>query len=154
MLQTPYDPATGYATEVKHAEKGLSYWKVDVRADDGQLVRDTLNGVISVNQSYSGDGMGRLARINISSGLGLSMPAVGSGAAGLGATGLLNQTFGFDSVGNLLTRSLSAPTGVGTARNESENFTYDFLDRFVGHTGSGVTDIGAPGPPPLPTATT
>jgi hypothetical protein len=29
----------------------LSYWKVDVRADDGQLVRGTLGGVISVNQT-------------------------------------------------------------------------------------------------------
>jgi RHS repeat-associated protein len=137
-LETIYDVNTGYATEVKHAETGLSYWKVDVRADDGQLVRGTLGGVISVNQTYSSDGLGRLARINISSGVGVAMPAVGT-------TGLLNQTFGFDSVGNLLNRTLNAPAGAGAARAESETFTYDFLDRFVGHNGSGVTDIGVAG---------
>jgi RHS repeat-associated protein len=134
-LETLYDPNAGYATEVKHAETGLSYWKVDLRADDAQLVRGTLGGVISVNQTYSGDGLGRLARINISSGVGVAMPAVGT-------TGLLDQRFGFDSVGNLLNRTLNAPAGAGAARSESENFTYDFLDRFIGHTGSGVTDQG------------
>ena len=136
-----YDANTGYATEVKHAETGLSYWKVDVRADDGQLVRGTLGGVITVNQSYSGDGLGRLARINVSSGVGVAMPALGS----LGGTGLLDQTFGFDSVGNLLNRSLNAPAGAGAARSESESFTYDLLDRFVGHNVSGFADISARG---------
>lgn len=38
-LRWLYDPKTGYATEVKHAETGLSYLKVDERADDGQLIK-------------------------------------------------------------------------------------------------------------------
>jgi RHS repeat-associated protein len=40
---------------------------------------------------------------------------------------------------------LNAPAGAGGARSESENFTYDFLDRFVGHSVSGFTDTSALG---------
>ena len=55
---------------MKHATTGQSYWKVSVggRNDDGQLKTATLGGVLTVNHSYSGDGLGRINTVNVTSG--------------------------------------------------------------------------------------
>ena len=129
-LTTSYN-ASGYANEVKHATTGQSYWKVDVggRNDDGQLKQATLGGILTVNPSYSGDGLGRISTINVTS----------------GGNPLLAQTFDFESVGNLKARSLSGTSGgsTPTPRSESENFAYDTLDRLLQTSGTGITDTGS-----------
>ena len=128
-LTTSYN-ASGYAEEVKHATTGQSYWKVEVgqkaRNDDGQLREATLGGVLTVNHSYSGDDLGRINTVNVTS----------------GSNPLLAQTFDFESVGNLKARSLSGGTGA-TARAENETFGYDTLDRLLQSSGSGITDGGS-----------
>jgi Domain of unknown function (DUF4272) len=63
--------------------------------------------------------MGRLSRINVISGVNQLMPAVGP-------NGLLDQTFGFDSIGNLLNRTLNAPA---TPRQKDPRFTPILLSR-------------------------
>jgi YD repeat-containing protein len=67
----------GYATEVKHATTGQSYWKVDVggRNDDGQLKTATLGGTLTINHGYSNtDNLGRIATVNVTSGSNLLPP--------------------------------------------------------------------------------
>ncbi len=54
-----------------------------------------------------------------------------------GTAGVIDQTFDFESIGNLKGRKLSAPAA-SPARNEAETFSYDALDRLIG--ASGVSD--------------
>lgn len=130
--------AVGQVEEVRHATTGLSYWKVNARGLDGQLTQGTLGGVITVNQGYASDGLGRVQRVNVTNGSAQAMPGAG--------LGLLDQTFDFESIGNLKARTLRNDSGT---RNESESFTYDALDRLLGSaaaTGAGLTavpDVGA-----------
>ena len=130
-LSALHQTRSGYATEVKHATTGQSYWKVDVggRNDDGQLKLATLGGILTVNPSYSGDGLGRINTVNVTS----------------GSNPLLAQTFDFESVGNLKGRSLTGTSGgtTPTPRSESENFAYDTLDRLLQTSGTGITDAGS-----------
>ena len=58
--------------------------------------------------TYSTDGLARIASINLTGGT------------------TLTQGFGFDSIGNLSSRSLSAPS---VSRSETETFSYDALDQ-------------------------
>jgi RHS repeat-associated protein len=127
-LTTLYN-ASGYATEVKHATTGQSYWKVDVggRNDDGQLKTATLGGTLTINHGYSNtDNLGRIATVNVTS----------------GSNPLLAQTFDFESVGNLKGRTLTGGSGA-SARAEAETFGYDTLDRLLQSGGSGITDTGS-----------
>ena len=93
-LTTDYN-ASGYANEVKHATTGQSYWKIDVdgRDDDGQLKLAALGGILTPNPSYSGDGLGRISTINVTS----------------GANPLLAQTFDFESAQVLENSSTNNP---------------------------------------------
>lgn len=121
-LTTTYNSA-GFTTDVNHATTGLSYWKLNGRTVDGQLATATVGGVITVNHGYATDGLARINRINIVSGVNQAMPAVD--------TGLLDQNFTFESIGNLSKRTLVAPAGAGPARTEKETFSYDALDRLI-----------------------
>jgi RHS repeat-associated protein len=128
-LQHFYSGA-GYASEVKHATTGQSYWRVDARFADGQLQQATQGGVLSLSPSYDSVSMGRIAGMDVKN--------------GFGGTSLLNQNFTFESVGNLKSRSLSSPAGAGAARTESESFGYDALDRLTTHTPvTGISDQGS-----------
>lgn len=116
---------SGFADEIQNASTGYSYWKISARGADGQLTQATQGGVITVNQAYSGDGMARVSRINVTAGVSLVTPDAD--------LGMLDQTISFDSVANLKARTLKSDYA---ARNGSELFSYDSLDRLIASTAS------------------
>ena len=99
----------GFATQTEHASTGFIYSTISSRNNDGQVNGATMGGgLLAQTNGYSGDGLGRIASISITGGTALT------------------QSFGFESVGNLKSRSLT-----GGGRTEVENFTYDALDRLL-----------------------
>ena len=104
----------GFATQTENASTGFVYSSITSRNDDGQVYQASLGGgLLTHTNSYSNDGLGRIASINITGGASLT------------------QSFGFESVGNLNSRSLT-----GGGRTETENFGYDALDRLIQTSGT------------------
>ena len=133
-IRTRYS-TLGFAYQTENAATQFIYQQIKARGADGQLLQANLGTLLTLNHGYSGDGLGRIARVNVSNGVGVAMPASG-------AAGLLDQTFDFESIGNLKSRTLSAPSA-SPARNETENFSYDALDRLIGSSGVSDGDTGS-----------
>ena len=108
--------AFGFATQTEHATTGFVYSSITSRNDDGQVKAASLGGgLLTHTNSYSNDGLGRIATIAITGGTSLT------------------QNFTFESVGNLNSRKLT-----GGGRNEVESFGYDALDRLIQTSGTGI----------------
>ncbi|MDR0248033.1 MAG: hypothetical protein LBI16_06560, partial [Burkholderiales bacterium] len=111
-----YSNWTGELLEVSSAQR--SHWRATSRSLDGNLTQATLGNAIA--QSYSYDGLGRLA----------------TAQSGYGSQ-LQNAAFTFDALGNLTRRT-------DTAAGLNENFGYDLLNRLTS-TPQGAVNYDASG---------
>lgn len=132
-LENSYDPDSGYLIEVKHAGSGRSYWKLGQGAlanplanaldARGNVVRATLgSGVVMARQYYSDTG-----RLNTQT-------------AGLNNdTALQNESYSFDPLGNLSSRS-------DYNLHLVETFSYDALNRLGAATLLNQSSLVGPAP--------
>ena len=134
VTRTSYS-TLGIAYKVDNPSTGYVYQEIKSRNADGQLAQANLGGLITLNHGYASDGLARISRINVSSGTSAAMP-VNFG------TGLLDQSFDFESIGNLKGRKLKATTA-SPPRDETEAFGYDALDRLISSTGFNDSDTGS-----------
>ncbi len=134
VTRTSYS-TLGFAYKVDNPSNTYVYQEIKARNADGQLAQANLGGLITLNHGYASDGLARISRINVSSGTSAAMP-VNFG------TGLLDQSFEFESIGNLKGRKLKASTA-NPARDETEAFGYDALDRLISSTGVNDSDTGS-----------
>ncbi len=101
--------ALGYQSQLSNAATGQVYWTANARDASLNLTQQTAGNGILTNQSFD-PLIGRLT-------------AIAAGPAGSAGT-VTNFSYGYDGLGNLLSRS-DANTSL------SESFTYDALNRVV-----------------------
>ncbi|XVO23238.1 MAG: RHS repeat-associated core domain-containing protein [Betaproteobacteria bacterium] len=124
-LQNNYNTAGYLQTITEPANGSKVHWQALGRFDDGQIsqmqygINASTGGVFTSTRSY--DSQGRISGIS-------TIPTAGAGG---GSTAIQNASFTFDAIGNLTSRSDSAP-GVSLAQ---ENFTYDLLNRLTSVSG-------------------
>jgi RHS repeat-associated protein len=104
----------GYLKEVRNSANSALYWRADAKDAEGHLLQQTYGNNVVTQQVYD-DATGRLTNIH----------------AGAG-DGVQNLTFGYDAIGNVLSRA-------DANQNLSETFLYDELNRLTGNT------VNAPG---------
>jgi RHS repeat-associated protein len=117
-LKLQYVYESGLLTQVKDANAGTVYWQANILNPLGQITRETLGNGVVTNRSIDLI-TGRTS--SIQSGVG-------------GGTGLQNESYLFDKIGNLIQRQQNQ---LGL----TENFFYDSLYRLDYSTLGGATNL-------------
>lgn len=116
-----YD-AYGYLSEVRHKDTNALYWRADMRDAEGRVTRETLGNGLMTDRQYRAD-TGYLDTVQ-----------TGTLSGGVLTASVQNDVYGFDAIGNLITRSQY----FGTV-SLSEAFGYDSLNRLASATLGSTT---------------
>jgi len=100
----------GFLEKVTSSDNAITYWQADLRRANGQIQHDRYGANLEVSRDF--DSGERIKWLNISA-----------------STMLYEAYYGYDSIGNIITRSSQRNQGSRVVFNE--NYTYDNLNRLT-----------------------
>ena len=109
----------GYLQKVTSANGAINYWQADTMDARGMVATATLGNGVEIWNNYNG--AGRIIDQDYKKGL----------------NNLYHATYGYDSVGNLVTRNSTRRTTSGSQLSMNEGFGYDELNRLTS-VGDGI----------------
>jgi RHS repeat-associated protein len=118
QLKLQYTYASGLLQSISDSASGIHYWTANTANSRSQITQATLGNNIVINRNFDA----------VTGWLNSSQAGIGGG------TGLQNQSYAFDPVGNLTQRQ-------DNTQGLSENFYYDNLNRLSYSTLNGTTNL-------------
>jgi len=119
-FQVKHAYKNGFLEKVTSSNNAITYWQADLRRANGQVQYDSYGANLQVSRDF--DSGERIKWLNISA-----------------STMLYEAFYGYDSIGNITTRSSQRNQGNRVVFNES--YTYDNLNRLTDVNMAGVGSI-------------